>query len=253
LQSDPALFGLWLACAGCDDKPAGILAEIVNRAEAESLGRAEPSTATAGDESAAADLPAKKSPARQTPAPAAGAETIADADTAPAGNAETLAFPLDGFEPSRHGDAGGDLAPPQPPASLAARKKGPLPAKPMPGNPPAATPGRQCLDWIVEGVASGRLACNSRDARVHGVPEGVLLASPGIFQDYAKAAGLDDFGKIQVSFFKLKRHRTTPAGHNIHSYAVAGQGTRVNGVLLADPQAIFGSGFPGPNPMLERL
>lgn len=41
------------------------------------------------------------------------------------------------------------------------------------------------LAWVQEGVASGELAYNESKARVHFVPEGMLLVTPGIFKDYA--------------------------------------------------------------------
>lgn len=43
------------------------------------------------------------------------------------------------------------------------------------------------LAWVQDGVASGALPYNESKARVHFVPEGMLLVTPGIFKDYAAA------------------------------------------------------------------
>jgi hypothetical protein len=254
LQSDPALFMPWLACAGGGDARAGVLAEIVNRAVADAFGRAATdagpvrlAAAPASREGGGPSLrPVEKPPVH---AQADDAESPTDAGRV----ADATMFPLDGFGPLEHGGGEPGRGEPVSPAAPAARPGHPAKAGAKKQQPAAATPGRECLAWIVEGVASGRLACNSRDARVHGVPEGVLLASPGIFQDYAKSVGRDDFVKIQDSLYRLKLHRRTSAGLNIHHYALAGQGTCINGVLLANPATVFGPGFPGPNPLLERL
>ena len=203
LQSDPALFMLWLACAGGDDVRAGVLAEIVNQAEAEAFG-----------------LPIQP----------------------PANAAEPLPVPVERVE----------SAAPVQPAALAVQPERPRRAKAVAENA-APTLGRECLDWIVAGVASGQLSCNKPWARVHGVPEGVLLVAPGILQDYAKSTGSTDFGAVQRSFLKLGLHQKTPEGLNFHRYALSGHNASVNGLLLVDPKAVFGSSVPGLNPLLERL
>ncbi|MGE0679793.1 MAG: MobH family relaxase, partial [Candidatus Binatia bacterium] len=43
--------------------------------------------------------------------------------------------------------------------------------------------GQRFLAWIKEGLRSGRLPINTVNARLHTVPEGLLLVSPGIFKD----------------------------------------------------------------------
>jgi hypothetical protein len=207
LQSDPALFMLWLACAGGDDARAGVLAEIVNQAEAKAFG---------------------------LPIPP------------PANLAEPLPVPVERVE---------SVAPPVmpvQPAVLAVQPERSRRAKAVAENA-APTLGRECLDWIVAGVASGQLSCNKPWARVHGVPEGVLLVAPGILQDYAKSTGSTDFEAVQRSFLKLGLHQKTPEGLNFHRYALSGHNASVNGLLLANPQAVFGASAPGLNPLLERL
>jgi integrating conjugative element relaxase (TIGR03760 family) len=117
---------------------------------------------------------------------------------------------------------------------------------------PPISQGRQFLEWVGAELQAGRLEYNSAKARVHVVPEGVLLASPGLFRDYAAAIGAHDFTPVQKSFLKLKLHQTTTAGLNIHQYAVAGSGAVISGILLADPGHLFGPLVPAPNPALVR-
>jgi hypothetical protein len=207
LQSDTALFMLWLACAGGDDARAGGLAEIVNQAEAEAFG-----------------LP--------IPPPANLAEPLPVPVPVPVERVESAA--------------------PVQPAALAVQPERPRRAKTVAENA-APTPGRECLDWIVAGVASGQIPCNQPWARVHGVPEGVLLVAPGILQDYAKSTGSTDFEAVQRSFLKLGLHQKTPDGLNFHRYALSGHNAFVNGLLLANPQAVFGASAPSLNPLLERF
>jgi integrating conjugative element relaxase (TIGR03760 family) len=118
--------------------------------------------------------------------------------------------------------------------------------------PPSASLGRRFLEWVGAELQAGRLEYNSAKARVHVVPEGVLLASPGLFRDYAAAIGAHDFTPVQKSFLKLKLHRTTTAGLNVHQYAVTGSGALISGILLADPGRLFGALVPAPNPALVR-
>ncbi len=131
---------------------------------------------------------------------------------------------------------------------------GPAPARAeVPKPPPPAALGRAFLGWVAAGVRSGDLRCNGAGARIHVVPEGVLLASPGIFQDYAEASGGADFGKVQESFLRLRLHRRTAAGLNIHRYGFSGHGASLCGLLLPNPGILFGDGAtPAPSLLLKR-
>ena len=41
-------------------------------------------------------------------------------------------------------------------------------------------------DWLKRGVCAGNIRVNESGALVHGVPEGMLLVSPGIFREFAR-------------------------------------------------------------------
>lgn len=250
LESDPVLFGLWLACACGDAARAGVLAEIVAEAGHGAAGR--PEAGAIPQVVPCVDSP-PGGPLALPDTLLAGGDGTVPAEVLVAGSAK-LPQANPGAEAAGQDCAGAPPADTEPPASRSARPANRTgKAKVGGGNAPVSTPGRECLAWIVSGVQSGRIKCNGPEARVHGVPEGVLLASPGVFQDYAQSAGGADFGKVQESFLKLKLHRRTAAGLNIHRYALSGGDSCVNGILLTNPGAVFGEAAPSPNPLLERL
>lgn len=113
-----------------------------------------------------------------------------------------------------------------------------------------ADPGRRFLHWLKEGLASGTLASNTVNARVHTVAEGLLLVSPGIFKDFDR----ENWSLAQKRFQKLKLHQRTPQATNIWSYQVKGdrKQSRINGILIPDPQQALGLQLPPPNPHLSR-
>jgi integrating conjugative element relaxase (TIGR03760 family) len=125
-------------------------------------------------------------------------------------------------------------------------------ADPGQSSAPPATVGRQFLDWLVAALREGRLEYNSAKARLHVVPEGVLLASPGIFRDFAEASGGAGWEAVQRSFLKLKLHQAASGGLNMHRYVVTGSGAVINGLLLPDAARLFGAVVPAPNPFLSR-
>jgi hypothetical protein len=111
-------------------------------------------------------------------------------------------------------------------------------------------PGRRFLAWIKEGLASGTLAINTVHARIHTVPEGLLLVSPGIFKDFDR----ENWSLAQKRFQKLKLHQRTPQATNIWVYLVKGERkqSRINGILIPEPQKALGLRLPPPNPHLSR-
>ena len=115
--------------------------------------------------------------------------------------------------------------------------------------------GEQFLAWLRDGVASRRIQVNTVNARVHVVPEGVLLVSPGIFRDFAGQHPEHEWSNVQKRFQKLKLHRKTETGTNIHAYRVTGERKRssINGLLLPDAAVVFCTSSPPlPNPHISR-
>lgn len=94
--------------------------------------------------------------------------------------------------------------------------------------------GMQFLTWLRERLGSGRLVINAVNARVHVVKEGLLLVSPGIFNDYDR----QQWAHIQKRFQKLKFNQRTERGENIHTYVAQGQRKRspIKGFLISEPK-----------------
>lgn len=137
------------------------------------------------------------------------------------------------FLPRRGGEAAGHRD--GPPSFPTETDDSPTLAAPEP-----ECPGGRFLSWIAEGLREGRIPYNTAKARVHVVPEGVLLASPGIFKDYAARVGAEEFEPIQKSFLRLRCHR----------YAVSGSGAVISGLILPEVGQLFGGVAPEPNPRL---
>lgn len=115
--------------------------------------------------------------------------------------------------------------------------------------------GQRFLVWLQDGVANRRIQMNTVSARVHVVPEGVLLVSPGIFKDFTAKHPEFEWSNVQKRFQKLKLHRRTDNGTNIYRYSVVGARKRssINGLLIPDATAVLGASSPPPaNPYLSQ-
>lgn len=106
-------------------------------------------------------------------------------------------------------------------------------------------PGRRFLAWIKEGLSSGRLPINTVNARIHTVSEGLMLVSPGIFKDYDR----ENWSRVQKRFLKQKLHQRTTLGTNVWTYQVKGarKQSRINGLLITEPESVLGLRLPPPN------
>lgn len=115
--------------------------------------------------------------------------------------------------------------------------------------------GQRFLAWLREDVATRRIQVNTVSARVHVVSEGALLVSPGVFKDFAAQHPEFEWSNVQKRFQKLKLHRKTDAGTNIHRYNVTGGRKRssINGLLIPDVAVVFGGSSPPlPNTHLSQ-
>ena len=112
------------------------------------------------------------------------------------------------------------------------------------------------IAWIQAGIRSGMIKLNQPRARVHVVEEGVLLVTPGIFQDYAKAQDQEQWITVQKAVLKRNWHVKESHGLNIMKYQVNGKEkkTTVNGILFVDTRLFFDVNEPPhPNPHLAVL
>jgi len=115
-------------------------------------------------------------------------------------------------------------------------------------------PAAKFVEWLRSGIAEGRIPCNERNARVHVVPEGVLLVTPNLFKDFVGECGGGRWETVQQLFVKRRDHVRTPDGENIHHYMFRyGQSqTALSGFLLKDASLAFGAVVPLLNPSACR-
>ena len=111
--------------------------------------------------------------------------------------------------------------------------------------PDESTISRQFMAWLRQGVLGGTLPVNTPDALVYVVAEGLLLASPRIFREFAKqqVVGLDgaaDAAKhVQREVLREGWHLRADRGINILCYEHQHSDrriTRINGIVIREPQ-----------------
>jgi integrating conjugative element relaxase (TIGR03760 family) len=116
----------------------------------------------------------------------------------------------------------------------------------------------QFLNWLQDGIQSGRLKTNQAKARIHRVDEGAILITPGIFQDFSKAELSENvkWTAVQQKVLKKNWHVRDGKGLNVVKYQVKGQSkqTTVNAILFKDASKIFGEHpLPESNPHLIKI
>jgi len=120
---------------------------------------------------------------------------------------------------------------------------------------------RRFMEWVRQGIADGTLPVNVRGALVHGVEDGLLLASPGIFRAFVRRDGAgqaesgDAAKRLQREVLRAGWHLRADGGVNLHGYAWKQDGraaTRVHGVVILAPQR-FVDPVPPINPALVRV
>lgn len=124
------------------------------------------------------------------------------------------------------------------------------------------------LAWVQEGVATGALPYNESMARVHFVPEGMLLVTPAVFRDFAQAhpeaieqTPADDgrtpepWKQVQRDFQKSGYPVTADSGGAGRSYLlhynIKGAGGRQLSVMLVPEPGRFFNPVPPPNAMIQ--
>jgi hypothetical protein len=125
----------------------------------------------------------------------------------------------------------------------------------------AAEPARRFMEWVRRGIADGTLTVNTRAALVHGVEEGLLLVSPGIFRAYVQHDGTgssekrDAAKRLQREVLRAGWHLRADGGVNLLGYTWRQDGrpdSRIHGVVIVDPRR-FVHPVPPINPALARV
>jgi len=125
--------------------------------------------------------------------------------------------------------------------------------------PSLAESGQRFLAWLRQNLKSGLLETNTASGRIHRVPEGLLLISPGVFKDYRDPHLDATWQHVQRRFARLKLHEKMNDGTNIHIYQVVGEKSRkrgmVKGFLIPEvslPDVFPDLCLPPPNSYLHR-
>ena len=104
---------------------------------------------------------------------------------------------------------------------------------------------RRFMEWVRQGIADGTLPVNVRGALVHGVEDGLLLASPGIFRAFIRRDGAgqaepgDAAKRLQREVLRAGWHLRADGGVNLHGYGWKRDGrgaVRIHGVVILAPQ-----------------
>lgn len=120
---------------------------------------------------------------------------------------------------------------------------------------------RRFMEWVRQGIADGTLPVNMRGALVHGVEDGLLLASPGIFRAFVRRDGPgqaepgDAAKRLQRELLRAGWHLRADGGVNLHGYVWKQDGraaARIHGVVILSPGRFFDP-VPAINPALVRV
>ncbi len=110
--------------------------------------------------------------------------------------------------------------------------------------------GNRFLKWLREGISSGEMKVNAPGARIHIVPEGVLLVSPVIFKDFDK----DIWKNTENELLSMGIHKAG-SSTNVSKYVVKtpkGSGVYISGILIPEVSLLFKSP-PSPNFLLQKV
>lgn len=124
------------------------------------------------------------------------------------------------------------------------------------------------MAWVQEGIATGVLPYNKSMARVHFVPEGMLLVTPAVFRDFAQAhpeaieqTAAEDgrtpepWKQVQRDFQKSGYPVAADSGGAARSYllhyTIKGAGGRQLSVMRVPEPERFFNPVPSPNAMIQ--
>jgi len=108
-----------------------------------------------------------------------------------------------------------------------------------------ASPESLFLQWLRDGAVSGKLEINTKNARIHHIPEGLILVSPAAFQDFVTQSATPlEWKNVQTRVRKLALHRKTASGENFHTFLAEGQrkSGMLKGMLFPDPGTVLPNG-----------
>ncbi|CAB4048512.1 hypothetical protein LMG9964_02153 [Paraburkholderia phenoliruptrix] len=163
------------------------------------------------------------------------------------------------------------LVPDQVTSPVRPKQKAKVPAKSVASRQGGRQPrpnAERFMAWVQEGIATGALPYNESMARVHFVPEGMLLVTPAVFKDFAQAhpevieQTLTDDGRtpepwkqVQRDFQKSGYPVAADSGGASRSYLIhyniKGAGGRQLSVMLVPEPERFFNPVPPPNAIIQ--
>ena len=127
-------------------------------------------------------------------------------------------------------------------------------------SPGTSVRARQFMAWLNQGLLDGTLSVNQPDALVHRVAEGLLLASPRLFRQFARQQVVGpeaaDYAarRVQREVLREGWHLRGDHGVNIlcYEHRRSDRGAiRINGIVILEPQR-FIQPLPAIDPTLVR-
>jgi hypothetical protein len=111
--------------------------------------------------------------------------------------------------------------------------------------------GRRFVEWLTQNIREERVEINTPRARLHVLPEGLAMITPGIFRDFSP----EHWDRAQKRFQKLKLHAKTAKDTNIWTCQVAKDRKRstVKVMLMPDAETLLGVSIPDPNPAMTLI
>ena len=111
--------------------------------------------------------------------------------------------------------------------------------------------GRRFVEWLTQNIREERVEINTPRARLHVLPEGLAMITPGIFRDFSP----EHWDRAQKRFQKLKLHAKTTRDTNIWTCQVAKDRKRstVKVMLIPDAETVLGVNIPAPNPAMTLI
>lgn len=234
----------WHSTLTCLRMPAHLIWPDQSEAPGDFPGTVEPAT----DTSSSAESEAEDN----TPSEEARSETPdATLQPSPATTTEpTLPLPPLGETPKTASDAV-----PAPEQAETLQTQAPEPDKEDETPPPPDLPEKcrndRFLLWLREQINSGAARINTVDARIHVVPQGMVLVSPAIFRDFDPV----NWRSAQRHFQRLKLHKKLPDETNIWTFKVEKDRKRseLKAYLIPDAEAKLGIRLPPPNKALALI
>lgn len=105
--------------------------------------------------------------------------------------------------------------------------------------------------WLRTQLKLDRIEINDKHSLVYRIPQGIVLATPQLFIDFACAMGdRQNWGPVEKRFLRLHLHRPNSGAGAFHRFEF-GNGSHVQGLLIPDTELLFPEEAPPIHPDLQ--